>query len=56
MQRPRFAAIGFIIAAVLFIAVALAPLARGERMNPTFLALGVVFSCLAAVTMKKPRT
>lgn len=52
-QDKKIAPAAFLLAAVLFFAVALIPLARGKELNATFLPLGVVFLVLGAAVRKK---
>jgi hypothetical protein len=51
----RLAPFLFILAGALFEIVAIMPRFRGERMNATFLALGVVFLILGIAKLRRSR-
>ena len=46
----------FGVTSVLAFVAALVPLLKGERLNATFVGVGVVFFVLTAVTVKKHRS
>ena len=52
----RLAPFLFILAGLLFEIVAIIPTFRGERMNATFLALGVVFLILGIAKLRRSRS
>jgi hypothetical protein len=55
MTRSRTAVWGFMLAAILLLAVAFLPILRGGNLNATFLPLAVVFFILGIAAAKKSR-
>jgi uncharacterized membrane protein len=53
MDRAKIVLSLFFIAALMFLAVALIPLARGENLNAAFLVLAIVFFVLGVTATRK---
>lgn len=53
MAQSRFAALGFVLAGVLFLIGGVLPYLRGGNLNPAFVAVGAAFLVLGAGLARK---